>query len=111
MTHPASAPGPGPGLGGGLARRNLGRSGVEVTELALGGAAIGNLYAEVDEATAAATVDAAWNGGIRLFDVAPHYGLGLAERRLGAALARGTRGPGNGGELIFLKHAQRLLQH
>jgi D-threo-aldose 1-dehydrogenase len=80
---PPSAPG--------LARRELGRSGVEVTELALGCAAIGNLYTEVDEATAAATVDAAWDGGIRLFDVAPHYGLGLAERRLGAALAARPR--------------------
>ena len=97
---PASGSGPGhdapggpPALGTrGLARLEpLGRSGVEVTELALGGAAIGNLYAEVDEATAAATVDAAWNGGIRLFDVAPHYGLGLAERRLGAALAARPR--------------------
>jgi D-threo-aldose 1-dehydrogenase len=71
----------------GLARRELGRSGLEVTELGLGSAALGNLYTEVDDATAAATVDAAWRGGIRLFDVAPHYGLGLAERRLGAALA------------------------
>jgi D-threo-aldose 1-dehydrogenase len=72
---------------GGLARRTLGRSGVEVTELGLGCAALGNLYTEVDDATAAATVDAAWRAGLRLFDVAPHYGLGLAERRLGAALA------------------------
>jgi D-threo-aldose 1-dehydrogenase len=75
----------------GLARRELGRSGVEVTELAFGSAAIGNLYTAVDDATAAATVDAAWQGGIRLFDVAPHYGLGLAERRLGAALAARPR--------------------
>ena len=71
----------------GLARRELGRSGVKVTELALGGAALGNLYAAVSDDAAAATVDAAWAGGVRLFDVAPHYGLGLAERRLGAALA------------------------
>lgn len=71
----------------GLARRELGRSGLAVTELGLGSAALGNLYTEVDDATAAATVDAAWRAGIRLFDVAPHYGLGLAERRLGAALA------------------------
>jgi D-threo-aldose 1-dehydrogenase len=76
-----------PPSGGKLARRELGRSGVEVTELALGCAALGNLYTEVSDATAAATVEAAWEGGIRLFDVAPHYGLGLAERRLGAALA------------------------
>jgi D-threo-aldose 1-dehydrogenase len=32
-------------------------------------------------------VDAAWEAGIRYFDTAPHYGLGLSERRLGAALA------------------------
>jgi D-threo-aldose 1-dehydrogenase len=67
-------------------RHRLGRSGVEVTELALGCAGLGNLYAEVDDETAAATVDAAWNGGVRTFDTAPHYGLGLSERRLGAAL-------------------------
>lgn len=69
-----------------LSQRKLGRSDVTVTELSLGGAAIGNLFSEVDDATAAATIDAAWDGGIRLFDTAPHYGLGLSERRLGAAL-------------------------
>jgi D-threo-aldose 1-dehydrogenase len=90
--------------GGGLARRALGRSGVEVTELALGSAAIGNLYAEVDDDTAAATVDAAWDGGIRLFDVAPHYGLGLAERRLGAALADRPRA-----EFVISTKVGRLL--
>ena len=36
---------------------------------------------------ARATVEAAWAAGIRFFDTAPHYGLGLSERRLGAALA------------------------
>jgi D-threo-aldose 1-dehydrogenase len=40
----------------------------------------------VDHATARATIDAAWEGGIRYFDTAPHYGLGLSERRLGEAL-------------------------
>jgi D-threo-aldose 1-dehydrogenase len=65
----------------------LGRSSVRVTELAFGGAAIGNLFTPVDDETARAAVDAAWAGGIRAFDTAPHYGLGLSERRLGAALA------------------------
>ncbi len=37
--------------------------------------------------TRGATVDAAWDVGVRYFDTAPHYGLGLSERRLGAALA------------------------
>lgn len=53
----------------------------------LGGAGIGNLLREVSEDDARATVDAAWDVGVRGFDTAPHYGLGLSERRLGAALA------------------------
>jgi D-threo-aldose 1-dehydrogenase len=69
-----------------LGRRRLGRSAVTVTELALGGAALGNLYAEVSDESAAAAVEIAWDLGIRSFDTAPHYGLGLSERRLGAAL-------------------------
>jgi D-threo-aldose 1-dehydrogenase len=47
---------------------------------------LGNLFTEVSDEAAAATVDAAWDAGIRYFDTAPHYGLGLSERRLGAAL-------------------------
>ncbi|WP_240630356.1 aldo/keto reductase [Specibacter cremeus] len=55
--------------------------------LGFGGAGIGNLYRAMDDAAAAAIVDAAWEAGIRYFDTAPHYGLGLSERRLGRALA------------------------
>ncbi|MFX5785137.1 aldo/keto reductase, partial [Acinetobacter baumannii] len=57
-----------------------------LTEIGFGGAQIGNLSREVDDATARGAVDAAWDAGIRYFDTAPHYGLGLSERRLGAAL-------------------------
>ncbi|MET8944839.1 aldo/keto reductase [Streptomyces sp. NPDC004542] len=64
----------------------LGGSGVRVTELAFGAAALGNLYTPLDDRAAADTVAAAWDAGIRTFDTAPHYGLGLSERRLGAAL-------------------------
>ena len=64
----------------------LGRSGVGVTRLGLGGGPVGNLYGVVSDDDAAATVDAAWEHGVRYFDTAPHYGLGLSERRLGAAL-------------------------
>ncbi|MEU6287711.1 aldo/keto reductase [Streptomyces sp. NPDC046988] len=64
----------------------LGAGGVPVTALGLGAAAIGGLYEAVGEDEAAATVEAAWDAGIRYFDTAPHYGLGLSERRLGAAL-------------------------
>jgi D-threo-aldose 1-dehydrogenase len=64
----------------------LGGSSVPVPELALGCASLGNLFHPVSDEAAHATVDAAWDAGIRTFDTAPHYGLGLSERRLGAAL-------------------------
>ncbi|MFZ7089212.1 aldo/keto reductase [Curtobacterium sp. RRHDQ10] len=51
-----------------------------------GGAGIGNLARAISDEDARATVDAAWDAGVRGFDTAPHYGLGLSERRLGAAL-------------------------
>ncbi|MEV4560706.1 aldo/keto reductase [Kitasatospora sp. NPDC049285] len=64
----------------------LGRSAVTVSELAFGAAAIGNLFTAVSDAEAERAVTAAWEAGVRYFDTAPHYGLGLSERRLGAAL-------------------------
>lgn len=64
----------------------LGRTEVRVTELAYGAAGIGNLFRPVSDQEAAAAIDAAWDAGIRTFDTAPHYGLGLSERRLGTAL-------------------------
>ncbi|MFC8224891.1 aldo/keto reductase [Streptomyces sp. NPDC057287] len=69
-----------------MRRNRLGRSAVEITELSFGAAAIGNLFTEVAPDRAAAAVDAAWDEGVRYFDTAPHYGLGLSERRLGEAL-------------------------
>lgn len=54
--------------------------------LGLGCAPLGNLFTAIDDDTARATVDVAWDCGIRYFDTAPHYGLGLSELRLGAAL-------------------------
>lgn len=70
----------------------LGRSGVEVGALSFGAAGIGNLYTPVSDEQAYEAVDAAWASGIRTFDTAPHYGLGLSERRLGAALRDRPRG-------------------
>jgi D-threo-aldose 1-dehydrogenase len=70
-----------------LPSRRVGTTNVHVTDLGFGCAPIGNLYSEVDDATAFDAVDAAWDAGIRYFDTAPHYGLGLSERRLGRALA------------------------
>ncbi|MEU9593013.1 aldo/keto reductase [Streptomyces sp. NPDC048219] len=64
----------------------LGRSGVEVSRLGLGTAGIAGLYTEVGEEQAHEAVRAAWQRGVRHFDTAPHYGVGVSERRLGAAL-------------------------
>ncbi|WP_327433839.1 aldo/keto reductase [Streptomyces sp. NBC_01236] len=69
----------------------LGRSGVEVSELSFGAAGIGNLFTAVSDEQAYEAVDAAWAGGMRYFDTAPHYGIGLSERRLGAALRERPR--------------------
>ncbi|MGY4923194.1 aldo/keto reductase [Streptomyces sp. 900105755] len=92
----------------------LGRSGVRVSPLGLGAAVIGNLYTELPDQQAYDTVTAAWQHGIRYFDTAPHYGLGLSERRLGEALRQYDRdaytlstkagrrlepGPGDGDDL------------
>ncbi|MFD9332227.1 aldo/keto reductase [Streptomyces sp. NPDC060065] len=71
--------------------RRLGRTKVRVSPLGFGAAPIGNLYTPLDEHQALATVDAAWDAGVRYYDTAPHYGLGLSERRLGAALAHRPR--------------------
>lgn len=54
--------------------------------LGFGAASIGNLYRVVSDAQAQQTLAAAWDGGIRYYDTAPHYGLGLSEKRLGAFL-------------------------
>ncbi|MFK3888164.1 aldo/keto reductase [Sphingomonas sp. NPDC079357] len=66
----------------------LDRDGETLPMFGMGTAAIGNLYRAIDDATAEATVSAAIDAGLQYFDTAPHYGFGLAERRLGAALAR-----------------------
>jgi D-threo-aldose 1-dehydrogenase len=57
----------------------------------LGTGPIAGLYTPVSEADAAATLAAAWAGGVRQYDTAPQYGAGLGERRLGAFLATRPR--------------------
>ncbi len=57
----------------------------------LGGVPFGNEFAYVTDEDAYATIEAAWNAGVRYFDTSPWYGLGLAERRLGSFLHKQTR--------------------
>ncbi|MEF3405557.1 aldo/keto reductase [Agromyces sp. CCNWLW203] len=70
-----------------LPRRRLGSTTAWVSELGFGAASLGNLFRETSDDEARGAVDTAWRRGIRSFDTAPHYGLGLSESRLGAALA------------------------
>lgn len=60
---------------------------LELPPLGFGAAQLGNLYRVTTDEEAAGAVAAAWEGGIRYFDTAPHYGIGTSERRLGALLA------------------------
>jgi D-threo-aldose 1-dehydrogenase len=62
-----------------------------LSRLGLGTAPLGGLYDPVSDKEAYAVVDRAWELGLRFFDTAPHYGSGLAERRLGAALRERAR--------------------
>jgi len=70
-----------------LPTRQLGSTGLRLTELAFGAASLGNLYRVTSDDEASGAVAQAWECGLRYFDTAPHYGLGLSERRLGRALA------------------------
>jgi D-threo-aldose 1-dehydrogenase len=72
-------------------RRGIGRRDLKVTGLGLGTAPLAGLYRDLSDEDAQATIDAAWDAGIRYFDTAPHYGHTRAEHRLGHALRRYPR--------------------
>ena len=55
---------------------------ISFTELGFGAAPLGNLYRPVDPEDAQKTLETAWKEGIRYYDTAPLYGLGLSETRL-----------------------------
>lgn len=69
----------------------LGNGGLSFTELGFGAAPLGNLYRAISDADARAVLDAAWNGGVRYYDTAPLYGLGLSETRLNPFLRGKSR--------------------
>lgn len=71
--------------------RPLGNTGLSLPVLGFGGAGLGNLFDEVDDSTADATLDAAWAAGIRYYDTSPWYGRGLSEHRLGRMLRNRPR--------------------
>jgi D-threo-aldose 1-dehydrogenase len=78
---------------------------VELGGLGYGAANVGNLYRALTDEDARAVLEAAWESGIRYFDTAPHYGLGLSELRLGAFLATKPRA-----EYVVSTKVGRLLR-
>jgi D-threo-aldose 1-dehydrogenase len=86
-------------------RSAIGATGVRVTRLGFGSAPIGGLFNPVADADAGPVLERAWDLGIRYFDVAPLYGYGAAERRLGTALAGRPRD-----ELVVSTKVGRLVR-
>jgi D-threo-aldose 1-dehydrogenase len=72
--------------------------------LSLGGGNLGNLFRAITDDDATELLETAWNAGVRSFDTAPHYGLGLSERRMGAFLSTKPRA-----EFILSTKVGRLL--
>lgn len=72
-------------------RLPLGRTRALVTQLSVGTVPIGGMFEAVDEETAQATLERAWEAGVRSFDTAPLYGYGVAEKRLGRFLRQQPR--------------------
>lgn len=81
------------------------RDRLEVPALGYGAANVGNLFRPLSDDEAWAVLDAAWESGIRFYDTAPHYGLGLSERRLGAFLQTKPRD-----QYVLSTKAGRLLR-
>jgi D-threo-aldose 1-dehydrogenase len=75
------------------------------TEMGMGTAPLGNLYREISGEEARASLEAAWRGGVRYYDTAPLYGLGLAETRLNPFLRSKRRD-----EMILATKIGRMLK-
>ena len=69
-----------------------GTGGLTFTELGFGTAPLGNLYRAISDAEADAILARAWEAGVRYYDTAPLYGLGLSETRLNRFLRDKPRG-------------------
>ena len=61
--------------------KRIGSTSLTWPQFGFGAAHLGELYAKVDEAESRATLDAAWDAGVRFYDTAPWYGRGLSEHR------------------------------
>ena len=72
--------------------RRLERAGIEITALGLGSAPFGGMFRQpIAGETAIATLQAAWDAGVRYFDTAPMYGLTRCEHLVGEFLREKDR--------------------
>lgn len=85
-------------------RRELGRTGLQLTELGLGCAAMAGNHRAVADEDIAAAIDEGLSRGIGFVDTAPFYGFGRSERFVGDALRE------RGGAFVLSTKAGRLLQ-
>ena len=67
-------------------KRKIGSTGPTVSRLGFGCGPLGELFFRISDADADATLQAAWDAGIRYFDTAPYYGMGKSEHRVGTFL-------------------------
>lgn len=87
------------------ATRTLGRTGLALTQLGLGGTSVGSLFGRITDDEGVTVVRTAYDLGVRYFDTAPLYGTGSSERRFGLGLAPCPRGS----YVISTKVGRRLL--
>src|SRR5260370_3850209 len=71
----------------------------------MGGVPLGNEFSVVIDEDANAILEAAWSAGVRYYEMAPWYGLGLAERRFGYFLHNKKRS-----EYILSSKVGKLLK-
>ncbi len=83
----------------------LGNGGVTLTELGMGTAPLANLYRAISDDDAQAVLERAWEAGVRYYDTAPLYGLGLSETRLNRFLRDKPRD-----EYVLSSKVGRLLR-
>ncbi len=83
----------------------IGNGGLTFTELGFGTAPLGNLYRAISDDDAHAILELAWQGGVRFYDTAPLYGLGLSETRLNRFLRGKPRD-----EYVLSTKVGRLLE-
>ena len=74
-----------------IERRAVGRTTAQVTAFGFGSAPLGELFDPISEEQAQATLQAAWDAGVRFFDTAPYYGYTKSEHRVGHFLRQQPR--------------------